>query len=172
MSENATVLRLRTQFPQAVGAVTDFRGETTVDIARSAIVDVCRFLHDDPQLAYTFLVDLTSVDYLTYPHKLARFAVVYLLHSYKTNERIRLRVWLEEEDPVIPTMTGVWAGANWLEREVSDLMGITFTGHPDPRRILLAPDWDDGYPLRKDFPVFGVSDPVVRIKGSRQNFEK
>lgn len=172
MSENTTVARLRAQFSDAIGDVTDFRGETTVDIARPAIVDVCRFLHDDPDLAYAFLVDLTAVDYLEHPHKKARFAVVYLLHSYKTNERIRLKVWLEEDDAAVPSMTVVWTGANWLEREVSDLMGIAFTGHPDPRRILLPPDWDDGHPLRKDFPVFGVTDPVVRVKGSRENFDK
>ncbi len=172
MSDNTTVSRLRAAFPQAVGEVSEFRGETTVDIARAALVDACRFLHDDPELAYTFLVDLTAVDYLEHPQKRARFAVVYLLHSYKTNERIRLKVWLDEDDPTAPSVTAVWAGANWLEREVSDMMGVTFTGHPDPRRILLPPDWDDGHPLRKDFPVFGVKDPVVRIKGSRENFEK
>jgi NADH-quinone oxidoreductase subunit C len=167
MSENETVSRLRAAFPDAIGEVSEFRGETTVSIARQDIVSVCRFLHDDAGLAYTFLVDLTAVDYLKHPHKQERFAVVYLLHSYKTNNRIRLKVWLAEDDPVIPTMTGVWAGANWLEREASDLMGITFSGHPD-----LPPDWDDGYPLRKDFPVFGIQDPVVRVKGSRENFEK
>lgn len=172
MSENTTVAKLRAHFSNSIGDVNDAHGETTVDIARAAIVDVCRFLHDDAELAYVFLVDLTAVDYLNHPQKKARFAVVYLLHSYQTNERIRLKVWLEEDDTVIPTMTTVWTGANWLEREVSDLMGITFAGHPDPRRILLPPDWGDGYPLRKDFPVFGVTDPVVRVKGSRQNFEK
>jgi NADH/F420H2 dehydrogenase subunit C len=172
MTENATVARLRTLFPDAIGDVTEFRAETTVSIARQAIVPVCRFLHDDPDLAYVFLVDLTSVDYLEHPQKQARFAVVYLLHSYKTNERIRLKVWVEEDDAVVPSVTSVWGGANWLEREVYDMMGISFSGHPDPRRILLPNDWPGGFPQRKDFPVFGEQDTVPRIKGSRLNFDK
>jgi NADH-quinone oxidoreductase subunit C len=170
MAENATVSRLNGQFPGVVVEVSEWRGETTVTIARANLLSVCQFLHDDPGLAYVFLVDLTSVDYLEYPHKQARFGVLYLLHSYKTNERIRLRVWLAEDDAVVPSVTGIWRGANWPEREVYDLMGITFSGHPDLRRILLAADFE-GNPLRKDFPVFGTQDPVVRIKGSRENFE-
>jgi NADH-quinone oxidoreductase subunit C len=172
MTENPTVARLRAQFPAAVTGVTEFRDETTVSVTREAIVPVCQFLRDDPDLAYSFLVDLTSVDYLEYPHKQARFAVVYLLHSYKTNERIRLKVWLNEDDTVAPTVSNIWRAANWLEREVFDMMGITFSGHPDLRRILLPPDWEGGYPQRKDFPVFGVKDPLVRVKGSRENFDK
>jgi NADH-quinone oxidoreductase subunit C len=171
MTENLTVAKLRAQFPDAIAAVTEFRGDTTVSVTREAIVPVCRFLHDDPDLAYSFLVDLTSVDYSEYPQKQARFAVVYLLHSYKNNERIRLKVWLDEDDAVVPSVTAIWSGANWLEREVYDLMGITFSGHPDLRRILLTADFE-GHPLRKDFPVFGTQDPVVRVKGFRENFEK
>ncbi len=170
MAENVTVSRLSAQFSSAVTEVSEFRGETTVTIAREHLLSGCRFLHDDPELAYVFLVDLTSVDYLEYPHKQARFGVLYLLHSYKTNERLRLRVWLGEDDAVVPSVTAIWRGANWLEREVYDLMGITFAGHPDLRRILLTADFD-GHPLRKDFPVFGKQEPLVRVKGSRENFE-
>jgi NADH-quinone oxidoreductase subunit C len=172
MAENSTVSRLRSQFPDAVTDVQEFRGETTISIRRDDILAVCQFLRDDPDMAYAFLVDVTSVDYLQHPQKQARFAVVYVLHSYKTNERVRLKVWLDDDDAVTPSVTGLWPGANWLEREVYDLMGIAFTGHPDLRRILLPADWPGGYPLRKDFPVFGEQEPVVRIKGSRQNFEK
>jgi NADH-quinone oxidoreductase subunit C len=171
MTENATVAALRARFHDAITAVSEFRDETTVAIKRESLIAVCQFLRDDPELAYVFLVDLTSVDYSEYPQKEARFGVIYLLHSYKTNERIRLKVWLQEDDPVIPTVTGVWAAANWMEREVQDLMGITFEGHPDPRRILLPEDFE-GHPLRKDFPVFGKQDPVVRIKGFRENFDR
>lgn len=170
MAENLTVSRLSAQFSGAVTEVSEFRGETTVTLAREHLLSVCQFLHDDPELAYVFLVDLTSVDYLEYPHKQARFGVLYLLHSYKTNERLRLRVWVDEDDAVVPSVTGIWRGANWLEREVYDLMGITFAGHPDLRRILLTADFD-GHPLRKDFPVFGKQEPIVRVKGSRENFE-
>ena len=170
MAENLTVSRLSAQFPGAVTAVSELRGETTLTIARENLLSVCQFLHDDPELAYVFLVDLTSVDYLDFPHKQARFGVLYLLHSYKTNERVRLRVWLADDDAVVPSVTAIWRGANWLEREVYDLMGITFSGHPDLRRILLTADFE-GYPLRKDFPVFGKQEPIVRVKGSRENFE-
>jgi NADH-quinone oxidoreductase subunit C len=171
MTENATVVKLRARFPDAVAAVEESRGETIVSVTREAIVPVCQFLHDDADLAYTYLVDLTSVDYLEHPQKRARFAVVYLLHSYTNNERIRLKVWLDEDDTVVSSVTGVWRGANWLEREVSDMMGITFSGHPDPRRILLPTDFE-GHPQRKDFPVLGTQEPVVRIKGSRENFDQ
>jgi NADH-quinone oxidoreductase subunit C len=171
MTENLAVSKLRAQFPDALTAVDEFRGETTVSVKRDSIVPICQFLRDDADLAYVFLVDVTSVDYLEHPQKQARFAVVYLLHSYKNNERIRLKVWLDEGDAVVPTVTGVWRGANWLEREVSDMMGITFSGHPDPRPILLPADFE-GHPQRKDFPVFGIQDPVVRVKGFRENFEQ
>jgi NADH-quinone oxidoreductase subunit C len=150
---------------------SDFRGDVTVTVKREMIVPVCRFLRDDPDLAYSFLVDLTAVDYAEHPEKQARFGVSYLLHSYKNNERVRLKVWVDEDDPVVPTVTGVWSTANWLEREVYDLMGLSFSGHPDLRRIVL-PTGFDGHPLRKDFPVEGKKDPVVRIKGFRENFDK
>ena len=171
MAENLTVARLRAQFAAAIADVSEFRDETTVTIARDNLVPVCQFLHDDPDLAYVFLVDLTSVGYLEYPQKQARFAVTYLLHSYKSNERIRLRVWVDEGDAVVPSVTAVWRGANAMEREVFDLMGITFSGHPYLKRILLSADFV-GNPLRKDFPVFGDQEPIVRVKGFRENFEK
>jgi NADH-quinone oxidoreductase subunit C len=171
MAENETVARLRSQFAAAVTDVSVFRDETTVTIARDHLIPVCRFLHDDPDLAFVFLVDLTSVDYLEYAQKQARFGVLYLLHSYKSNERIRLRVWVDEDDALVPSVTGIWRGANWLEREVFDLMGISFSGHPDLRRILLSAEFV-GNPLRKDFPVFGDQEPIVRVKGFRENFEK
>jgi NADH-quinone oxidoreductase subunit C len=171
MAENTTVARLRSQYAAAVTDVSVFRDETTVTIARDGLLPVCQFLHDDPDLAYTFLVDLTAVDYLEYPQKQARFGVIYLLHSFKSNERIRLRVWVDEVDLVVPSVTGIWRGANALEREVFDLMGITFSGHPYLKRILLSADFV-GNPLRKDFSVFGDQEPIVRVKGFRENFEK
>lgn len=170
MTENATIAALRSHFPDAITDVSEFRADVTVAVRREAIVPVCRFLHDDADLAYVFMADLTAVDYLEYPDKQARFAVHYLLHSYKNNERVRLKVWLDENDATVPSMTVVWTGANWLEREVFDLMGIVFEGHPDLRRILLPTDFD-GHPLRKDFPLLGRQEPVERIKGFRENFE-
>jgi NADH-quinone oxidoreductase subunit C len=170
MTDNVTISRLRIQFPEAVTSVAEFRGDTTATVTRTDIVEICHFLRDDSDLAYVFLVDLTAVDYSEFPEKEARFAVHYLLHSYKNDERIRLKVWVDD-GVEMPTMTGLWSAANWLEREVYDLMGITFAGHPDLRRIVLPTDFD-GHPLRKDFPLLGTQQPVVRVKGFRENFDQ
>ena len=106
-------------------------------------------LRDRPEHAFTFLSDLTAVDY--WPRE-PRFELVYLLVSIANRQRLRLKVRLDGSDPHISTVSGVWPAANWLEREVWDLFGIAFDGHPDPRRLLMPEDWE-GFPLRKDYPV-------------------
>jgi NADH-quinone oxidoreductase subunit C len=125
----------------------DFRGDETVVVARERIVETCRFLKEHPDLRFTMLADLTAVDLL--PSE-PRFEVVYHLHSIPSRARVRLKVRLPEEDPVVPTLCGLYAIANWLEREVYDLYGIRFDGHPDLRRILLYESFE-GHPLRKDY---------------------
>jgi NADH-quinone oxidoreductase subunit C len=128
----------------------EFLGETTVDVAANRIVEVCRYLKDHESFIY--LVDLTAVDWKA---RAPRFDVVYWLHSFsRKNERIRLKVGVAENEPC-PSVCGVFKTANWMEREVFDLFGITFSGHPDLRRILT---WDgfNGHPLRKDFPIEGI----------------
>ena len=139
----------RVQFPEAVQDVIEAFGETTVVIDRGAIAEVCAFLRDTEGLEYNFLADITGVDY--YPEE-PRFAVCYHLYSMSYNRVLRLKVFAPEDDAVIPTLTGDWPLANWPEREIYDMLGIAFAGHPDPRRLLMPQDWD-GHPLRKDYPL-------------------
>jgi len=128
-----------------------FRDETTVAIRREDTLAVNQFLRDDAELGYNYLVDLCGVDNLgTEP----RFMVVVHLYSYTRNERIRIKTGVPEEDCTIASMTPLWKGADWLEREAYDMFGIRFEGHPNLCRILNTDDFD-GYPLRKDFPLQG-----------------
>jgi len=124
-------------------------GELTLEIATAKIVSVCGFLKYDQK--FVRLSTVTAVD--RYPSE-PRFEVVYHLHSIERNERVRLKCRVRGEDPVIESVTSVWRGADWYEREVFDLFGIRFMNHPDLRRILLPDDWE-GSPLRKDAPVTG-----------------
>jgi len=125
------------------------RGELTLEIVPGKIASVCGFLKYDQK--FVRLSTLTAVDH--YPAE-PRFAVVYHLHSVERNERVRLKCRLRGADPVIESVTGVWRGAGWYEREVFDLFGIRFVNHPDLRRIMLPDDWE-GHPLRKDYPITG-----------------
>ena len=126
------------------------RGELTLEIAATKIASVCGFLKYDQK--FVRLSTVTAVD--RYPAE-PRFEVVYHLHSIERNERIRLKARLSGAEPVIESVTSVWRGANWYEREAFDLFGIRFTGHPDLRRILMPDDWE-GHPLRKDYPITGT----------------
>lgn len=143
------VTMIRNTFPDAVLDVVNFRGETTVVIDSEKIVDVARFCRDTEGLEFNLLSDISYVDY--YPRE-PRFALCYHMYSILNNQRLRLKVYLPSEDPHAPTVTGVWPGANWPEREAWDMMGIRFDGHPDLRRILNPVDWV-GHPLRKDYPL-------------------
>ena len=131
-----------------VGGKLD-RGEVTVAIAPEKIRECCRFLKQQQQFAR--LSGITAVDW--HPAD-PRFEVVYQLHSLERNERLRLKCKLSGEAPEIDSVTGVWRGADWYEREVYDLFGIVFRDHPNLRRIMLPEDWE-GHPLRKDYPVHG-----------------
>jgi len=147
---NATVLqRIQAALPQAVSATNEFRGLLSVFVPRESIVELAQFLRDDPELSYTFLENLCGVDYLG---RDPRFEVVYHLLSMRNRHRICLKVGLPENDPTVPTLTGLWPAANWQEREAYDLLGIVFTDHPNLYRILLPDDWV-GHPLRKDVPL-------------------
>lgn len=145
---NPTADRLREQFPDAVIAVREMAGEQTVVVDRENILEILRFLRDDEELQYNFLSDLTAVDFLG---RVPRFEVVYHLLSMPNKRRVRLKVLVEDGTPA-PSVVGVHPTANFLEREVYDLFGIEFDGHPSLRRILLPEDWE-GYPLRKDYPL-------------------
>jgi NADH-quinone oxidoreductase subunit C len=136
----------------APGAVTGGkhdRQELTLEIAAERIVSACRYLKAEQQ--FVRLSTVTAVDW--YPEE-PRFEVVYHLHSPERNERLRLKCRVTGENPEIDSVTAIWRGANWYERETFDLFGIRFRNHPDLRRIMLPDDWE-GYPLRKDYPVTG-----------------
>ncbi|GAB4165293.1 MAG: NADH-quinone oxidoreductase subunit C [Geothermobacteraceae bacterium] len=149
MSEHPAVAKLKGKFNDSVLDVAEHRGQTTVTVRKEDIVAVCTFLKQE--CGYNFLTDVCGVDYLG---QTPRFMVVYHLYNIGEHLRLRLKAPVEEGDARIDTVTGVWSTANWLEREVWDMFGIDFKGHPDLRRILLPDDWE-GHPLRKDYPVQG-----------------
>jgi NADH-quinone oxidoreductase subunit C len=147
-TDNPTAGRIREQFPDAVIAVRELAGEQTVVVQREQIVEILKYLRDDDELRYNFLSDLTAIDLLG---RVPRFEVVYHLLSMPHRRRVRLKVLADEETPV-PSVVGVHPTANFFEREVFDLFGLDFEGHPDLRRILMPDEWE-GHPLRKDYPL-------------------
>jgi NADH-quinone oxidoreductase subunit C len=150
-AEKLVVRKLRERNPQWVAGVVEFRGEVTLEVPAAHIRDAADFLCADADLQFTFLSDITGVD--RFPVE-PRFEVNYHLLSIERRERVRLKVRAGTSSPVVPTVTTVWPTANWHEREVFDLFGVRFEGHPDLRRILMPEDWE-GHPLRKDYPVEG-----------------
>lgn len=146
------VAALRQAMPDAVLDARRFRDETTIIVDRAKIADVCNYLRDTSGLVYNFLSDISAVDYYPEYSRPERFGVSYHLLSMLYNRRLRVKVFVPEEEPEVPTVTSVWPAANWLEREIFDLMGINFAGHPDMRRLLMPEDWD-GHPHRRDYPL-------------------
>jgi len=151
--ENVKILeRLKGKFPEAVIADQGCRGDLQVTVGAEALIEVMQFLRDDEQLAFDLLIDVLSIDN-SERRRTPRFEVVYVLVSTAGGHRLLVKVPLDDGEEV-SSVTGIWHSANWAEREVYDLMGIRFAGHPDLRRILT---WDgfDGHPLRKEFPLLG-----------------
>ena len=159
----ASVTLLRERFPEDIRHVGEHRGEVTVVVLPAAILAIARTLRDDPALRYDFLADLTAVDW---PERDPRFEVVYHLLSLPTRAVLRLKVLVrgpegDDDDTLmleVPSVTDVWPAANFYEREIFDLFGIRFSGHPNMTRILMPSDWV-GYPLRKDYPLTGFHLP-------------
>jgi NADH-quinone oxidoreductase subunit C len=151
LKDRPAIASLLSWKPDVVQAVKWDRNELTIWISANDLRDACKRLRDDQATQFTFLADITSVDW--YPAE-PRFEVVYSLLSHKLKERIRLNVKTSGQDPNVESLTPLWPGASPFEREVYDLMGIRFQGHPDLRRIMMPDDWD-GHPLRKDYPVEG-----------------
>ena len=152
----STVATIREKFPQAVVETDDFRGEQTIVLSPASLVAVCTYLLKN--LRYTYLSSVTAVDWL---ERVPRYDVVYHLLSIPNQSELRLKVRVGqkgEDHPSVPTVTGIWPTANWFEREVYDLFGILFKGHPDLRRILMPMDWTT-HPLRKDYPLSGFDLP-------------
>jgi NADH-quinone oxidoreductase subunit C len=144
---------IRDRLPGVIVDVVRFRDETTIHVQREALRDVCALLRDDQRTSFSMLTDLTAVDMLRLRVE-PRFDVVALLYSLKNRVRLRIKSGCDDGEPV-PSLVPLWNGANWLERECYDMFGIVFEGHPNLRRILLADDWDEGFPLRKDYPLRG-----------------
>jgi NADH-quinone oxidoreductase subunit C len=147
-----SVEQLRAWDAQAVSEVVEYRGETTVLVPRELLRATAARCRDE--LQFNLLTDATCLD--RHPFE-PRFEVVYQLVAIARPEKLRLKVRLSGKDPVVDSLVPVWPGANWLEREIFDLFGIHFNGHPDLRRIVLPDDWE-GYPLRRDYPVEGFRD--------------
>lgn len=143
--------KLREKFGEAIGPKSDFRATLVITVARERMKEILRFLRDDRDLLFTMLLDIVTVDWYEFDGgREPRFDVIYHLLSLEKNRRVQIRVPVSEDDPTLPSIIDVWVGANWFEREAFDLMGITFTGHPNLARILTHPGFS-GHPLRKDY---------------------
>jgi len=151
LKSHPAAARLHEWNPEVIQAVKFDRDEMTIVVDRSALREACALLREDSACPFNFLSDVTCVDW--YPAE-PRFEVVYHLLSIPKKERVRLKVRLNSSSPTIDSLTSIWPGANYFEREVFDLFGVRFAGHPYLRRIMMPEDWE-GHPLRKDYPVEG-----------------
>jgi len=151
LKAHPAIARLLAWNRAAIEAVKFDRDEMTIVVERSAIREACALLRDDPNCPFNYIADVTCVDW--YPAD-PRFEVIYHLLSIPNKERVRLKVRLAGDSPALESVTSVWPGANYFEREVFDLFGIRFSGHPYLRRIQMPENWE-GHPLRKDYPVEG-----------------
>ena len=149
MAATGLIAKVEAAFPGKIPESYTQHGNETVIINREDALAIFSTLKDDPQFAFNLLVDLTAVDFFGQE---PRFEVVYHLHSMRLNHRLRVKIRVSEDDAVVPSVSALWKAANWLEREVWDLFGIRFSGHPDLRRILMYEEFR-GHPLRKDYPV-------------------
>lgn len=163
--DHKTFARVKEAFPDKKFQGTEFRGQPMLIVQPGDLHEILAFLKDDEQSKYNFLSDVTSVDYMGYPADMpGRFGVIYNLCSYTRDDRFLVKTFLDptlptsgiEEDPALwlDSVTDLWPGAEWMEREVFDMMGIRFRNHPDLRRILTWADFP-AHPLRKDYPVKG-----------------
>lgn len=150
---------LKERFGDALIEVAHYAGEVTAVVPRERITEVLTFLRDDDRTAFDLLADLTAADW---PEREKRFDVVYHLYSVPRNHRLRIKVHAGEGEPVA-SAASIWRSADWHEREVYDLFGVVFEGHPDLRRILLPDEWE-GHPLRKEYPLEGFSHQHMRLR--------
>lgn len=149
ISNQRIIERLNENFSSQISNVEEPYGLLTFETQKAAITELLSFLKTDGELSFNYLTDITGVHY---PEREKALGVVYHLHSFKTNSRVRIKVFLPVSDPTIPTATDLWNGANWMERETFDFFGIQFIGHPDLRRILNVDDMAV-FPMRKEYPL-------------------
>lgn len=152
--------RIREEFPQGFVKATEWRGDLAVTVRREFVHRIAMMLRQEPDLDFDYIVHVSSVDW---PDDEERFEVVWEVYSIRKRHRLRLKALVPESDCEIDSLADVWRGCEFMEREVYDMMGIRFRNHPDLRRILMPDEYDEGYPLRKDFPTRG--------KGWRDTFE-
>jgi NADH-quinone oxidoreductase subunit C len=152
--------RLKERFGDAVLATHSRLGDDTALVARERVRELLHFLRDDPELQFNLCSDVTGVDYFG---REPRFEVVWHIYSTVKKHRVRIKVQLAEDDAVVDSSVGVWAGNNWFEREVFDMLGIRFKGHPDLRRMFMWKSFE-GHPLRKDYPK-DKRQPLARREG-------
>jgi NADH-quinone oxidoreductase subunit C len=150
---------LREKFGADTIRVETFRDNKRLIVPAEKVFDVLRSLKE--QFGFDFLADLAGIDYLGYPDAVDRYAVVYAVVNTKTGDRLFVKTYVNDPDPELPSVVPLWRGADWMEREVYDMYGISFPGHPDLRRILMPAEFT-AYPLRKDYPLRGY--------GERHNF--
>ena len=150
---------LKSKFADAGLTFSQFRDNRRIVVPPGSLQPLLAFMKQD--LGFDFLAEITAVDYLEYEGATDRFGVVYVVVNTKTGERLVIKTFVNDPDPVLPSMCSLWKAADWLEREVYDMFGIKFSGHPDLRRIL-TPDEFTAFPLRKDYPLKG--------RGERHNF--
>ena len=163
MSDLSLAERVKNKFPNLVieactfgdshqKAVTVTKGDQMIIVKKDGIRNICAHLKTDPDFQFNMLMDLTAVDTLFWEEKALRFEVIYNLYSLSKNQRLFIKTAVAEADPAIDSVTSVWPAANWYEREVWDMFGIQFKGHPNLKRILMYEEFE-GHPLRKDYPV-------------------
>ncbi|MBI5588357.1 MAG: NADH-quinone oxidoreductase subunit C [Deltaproteobacteria bacterium] len=153
VEDSVLVKKVKEAFRDQILDTVVFRGEVTHLVETAAVRNLCNFLRIDPDLRMNYIVDVVGADYFG---ENPRFEVVYHLYSIQKKHRIRVKVRVNEGETV-PSVTSIWPGANWPEREAYDMFGIVFDGHPNMKRIYMAEDWE-GYPLRKDYPLRGYKD--------------
>jgi NADH-quinone oxidoreductase subunit C len=150
--KDQVVIKLKEKFPKYNFETAEFRNELTVKLDKKNIIKVCQFLKEDEDLQFKLCEDVTAIDWA---RRKDRFTIVYHIFSLKHNFRLRLKADVDDSDCSIDTVSSVWKSANWAEREVYDMYGIKFNGHPDLRRMYM-PEEFEYYPLRKDFPLTGI----------------
>ena len=165
------ITTLQSAVPDSVTLVSYYVGDWTIVVPLAQITAALQHLRDAPDAAFDFCSDVTATDWP--PRKEARFDLLYCLYSTRHRHRVRVKVRVSETQPV-PSVVGLWPAANWLEREVYDMFGVNFTGHPDRRRILMPDDWQ-GFPQRKDYPLEGpgellMENPIdwLKLRQSRE----
>lgn len=151
MTQKTNIIdKIKSQFGDRVLDSHSFRDDQTVTVKKGCLLELALFLRDNPDLLFNFLMDITAVDY--HKRKPVRFEVVYHFFSLKHNHRVRVKTAVGEDDCIVDSLHALWKTTNWYEREIWDMYGIKFRGHPDLRRILLYEEFK-GHPLRKDYPI-------------------